>query len=168
MNETWFWVLEMQSIGFWWSKWQFYYIKVKSQMSEFEYTFSAPKSSFCKKISNGYGHLEVSWPAMCSFLPQSWRIGKNCFKNKSKIFFETYAQSYAHPSNFFEQKNWEVAWLYEGFLGRISPKNKLFSSFFAFLKSAWWANLKNGLIFQFWSFVLRQEKIQLLKQIDHL
>ena len=29
-------------------------------MSEFEYTFSAPKASFFDKIKNVYGHLELS------------------------------------------------------------------------------------------------------------
>ena len=62
-------------------------------------------------------------------------------------YFQTYVQLYAYPGNFFEQKIWEVAWLFRGFLSKISLKNKLFQNVFAFSESAWWADLKNGLIF---------------------
>ena len=72
---------------------------------------------------------------------------KIVFKTNKRFFFETCAQSYAYPTNFFEQKNWEVAWFCNGFLGKTSLENELFSILFAFLKSAWWADLKNGLIF---------------------
>ena len=64
--------------------------------------------------------------------------------------FETHAQSYAHATNFFWQRIWEIVWLYTGFLGKISSKNKLFSNFFAYLESAWRADWKNGLIFSIW------------------
>ena len=61
-------------------------------------------------------------------------------------FFQTCVQSYAYPGNFFEQKSWEVAWLWMGFLSKISSKNKLFQNIFAFSEPAWQADLKNGLI----------------------
>ena len=54
---------------------------------------------------------------------------------------------YAYRGNFFEQKIWEVAWLFRGFLGKISLKNKLFQNIFVFSESAWRADLKNVLIF---------------------
>ena len=54
---------------------------------------------------------------------------------------------YAYQGNFFEQKIWEVAWLFRGFLSKISLINKLFQNVFAFFESAWRADLKNGLIF---------------------
>ena len=67
---------------------------------------------------------------------------KQCIK-----FFQIHVELYAYRGNFFEQKIWEVAWLFRGFLGKISLKNKLFQNIFAFSQSAWRADLKNVLIF---------------------
>ena len=50
-------------------------------------------------------------------------------------------------ATFLDKKIWEVAWLFRGFLSKISLKNKLFQNVFAFFESAWRADLKNGLIF---------------------
>ena len=81
--------------------------------------------------------------------------------------FQTWVQLYTYQGNFFQQKIWEVAWPLESFLGKISLRNELFSNFIAFLKTAWWASLKNGLIFWFWWNVsFRQAKIYLQKQIN--
>ena len=74
--------------------------------------------------------------------------------NECIDYFQTYVQSHAYPGNFFEQKIWEVVWLLRGFHSKMFLKDKLFWNFFAYSESAWWADLKNGLIFlycdKFW------------------
>ena len=62
-------------------------------------------------------------------------------------WFQTLVLLYAYSGNFFEQKNWEVAWLFRGFLSKISSKNEFLQNIFAFSELAWRADLKNGLIF---------------------
>ena len=70
------------------------------------------------------------------------------FWNESNDFFKTCAQSYINQMQIFEQKKCDGQWTRAGFLRQIFSKNELFSKIFAFLKSAWWADWKNGLIFQ--------------------